>query len=581
MTTRALGMAALLGLLAPGVDAQVGRGGDPRSQLQLEAATLESRGDLDGAEDAYRRLLALEPEASGTVYALERVLRAKGELDELRAIVRDFVVRSPRSEVMGLSLDLLAEADSLEAMVSAAERWLVDTPSPYAYRVVAGVYSRNLGHARVLDVLRRGRAAGILALSLDLGDALVASGDLDAGMEEWAVAIRDQVGTEAVVQRLRGLDGRAEDAARRLTRVLAREEDDRDEAITIAIEMRLEAEALELLRGVADDLEGRTRVAYLEAVAARARGAQLVRVAAWVYQEIGGEAEDPEDRREADRRIVQAALEAGDFEMALGAQRRLVASYSGSSDESRRAQAEAIRLEATADPGRVLASWREFRAAYPDAPELDEIGAAVAASLQSRGDMEGAIGVLEGIEGPRSTLERAYMLLASGEIEEGRQALFAGVSGLSPVEATPIIQFGSLLGRLSEGGTRALVTAGVAAHRGGGRAAASQLAAEAPRLPEADRPAVLAEAARMAERSGAVVEAASIRETLVEDHPDAPEVAEASLALARHIMASGGDRDTAIALLEDLITRRPNAAIVPEARLELERLRGNGGSRGS
>jgi tetratricopeptide (TPR) repeat protein len=579
MTSRVLGLAALLCLAAPGAHAQVGRGGDPRSQLQLEAATLESQGDLEGAEDAYRRLLALEPEASGTVYALERVLRAKGELDELRAIVTDFVARSPRSEVMGLNLDLLVEADSVDAMVVVAERWLVDTPSPYAYRVVAGTYSRSLGPVRAADVLRRGRDAGIRALSLDLGDALVASGDVDAGMDAWAVALRDGLGTE-VVERLRNLDGRAEDAARRLIRTLAREESDRDEALTIAIEMRLESDALELLEGVSDDLEGRTRIAYLEAVAARARGAQLARVAAWVYREIGGEAEDPEDRREVDRRIVEAALEAGDTPMALEAQRRLAASYSRSSEDGRRAQAEVIRLEATAEPGRVLDSWREFREVFPDAPELDEVGAAVAASLQARGDADDAAAVLEGIEGPRSTLERAYMLLARGEMEDGRAALLAAVSGLSPVEATPIIQFGSLLGRLSDEASQALVVAGVAAHRGQGLSAAMELAAQAAGLPEADRAAVLAEAARIAERSGAPEGAADIRERLVADHPDAPESAEASLALARHIAATGGNAEVAIQLLEDLITRRPNAAIVPEARLELERLRSADGSRG-
>jgi tetratricopeptide (TPR) repeat protein len=344
--------------------------------------------------------------------------------------------------------------------------------------------------------------------------------------------------------------------------------------------MRLEPEALDLVEDVAGSMEGRSRIAYLENVASRARRAQVPSVAAWVYEEIGRDSSDPEDRREIDRRIVETALEAGDFAMALEAQRRVVASYPRSSEEGRRALAEAVRLQALAEPGGVVESWREFREIFPDAAELDEVGAAVAASLHARGDADGAAVVLEGIEGPRSTLERGYLLLSRGEIEDGRQALLAAVSGLPPVEATSVIQLGSLLGRLSEPASRALVAAGVAAHHGRGADAAAELAGQASSLPEDDRAGVLAEAARIAERSGAVDNAVSIRERLVADYPDAPEVAEASLALARHIAATGGDTEVAIRLLEDLITRSPNAAVVPEARFELERLRANDGSRG-
>ena len=99
--------AAIL-LAAPPLGAQVGRGGDPRSQLQLEAATLESRGDLEGAESSLRRLLELEPTASGTIFALERVLTAKNERSELRPLVQAFLAQSPSVEVMALFQELSA-----------------------------------------------------------------------------------------------------------------------------------------------------------------------------------------------------------------------------------------------------------------------------------------------------------------------------------------------------------------------------------------------------------------------------------------------------------------------------------------
>jgi hypothetical protein len=197
-------------------------------------------------------------------------------------------------------------------------------------------------------------------------------------------------------------------------------------------------------------------------------------------------------------------------------------------------------------------------------------------SLHARGNIGGAVAILDGVDGPRSTLERGYLLMAQGQIEEGRQALLLAVGALPPVEATPIIQFASLLGRLSDAGKSALAEAGVSARRGQGVEAAGTLSVEAMGLSAADGAPLLAEAARMAERSGAPERAVEIRERLITRHPDAMESAEASLSLARHIGEVGGDQSAAIRLLEELITRRPNAAIVPEARLELERLRSRG-----
>jgi hypothetical protein len=95
-------------------------------------------------------------------------------------------------------------------------------------------------------------------------------------------------------------------------------------------------------------------------------------------------------------------------------------------------------------------------------------------------------------------------------------------------------------------------------------------------LRESDRAPLLAEAARIADRGSDPELGADIRRRLIEEYRDAPEVAEASLALARHLGRPGGDEATAILLLEELIIARPNSAVVPEARLELERLRSRG-----
>jgi len=125
----------------------------------------------------------------------------------------------------------------------------------------------------------------------------------------------------------------------------------------------------------------------------------------------------------------------------------------------------------------------------------------------------------------------------------------------------------------SGAGAQALSNAIVQAHLGRGATSSQTLADQAFDLPAGDQPLLLAEAARIADRAAAPGVAADIRARLIAEYPDAPESGEASLALARHLAGPGGNAVEATRILEDLITRTPGAAVVPEARLELERLR--------
>jgi tetratricopeptide (TPR) repeat protein len=546
----------------------------------MDAATFESRGDLDGAETALRSALELDPTSAGVLFALERVLRAKGEAHELRPLVSAFLAHTSDVEVQALELQLLVEADSTQAMIAEAERWLSSDPSEAVFSAVAGVYQRALGPERALEVLRRGRTRlGGDALAFQMGDVLLAAGEIEGAVDEWARAVAgDGSGMEAVRSRLDRLGSERTDAARRFVRVLGESAipERRRATLRLALETGLEEEALELAERQADAIGGRARTTFLNEIGILAREAGMAAVASWAYAELAEASSSPEQRRQFDERIVEIALEAGDTVRALDAQRRVIASLPSRSDEWRSALAESIELEATAEPGRVAESWASFRTDFPNAPELDGVAAAIALSMQARGDAQGAAAVLDGVEGPRSSLERAYLALDAGDLESGRALLLRAVGGLPPREATPIIQFASLLGRLSEPGKAALAAAGVTAHRGRPADAAASLAEAAGALGGTDGAPLLAEAARLAERGAAGEQAADIRRRLLDEHPDAAEVAEATLALARHEAAAGGGSEEAIRLLEDLITRRPTAAVVPEARLELQRLRSRG-----
>lgn len=578
---RLLGIAMIALALTAAAGSAQSRRNSSEGRLLRDAAARESRGDFSGAEELLRQLLEEDPASSGGLHALERVLRARGETARILPAVDTFLEHEPSSSgVRYLKLRLLMELDSLDKLEREAELWFeLDEDSEVPYREVARVYERAFGSERALSVLLKGRREMDRpeALALEVGDLHAAMGDREDAVEEWALAVGDDgAQAAAIARRVQGLTEGAEEAGKQLvgllgeSDVLAR----RLAGARVALDLRLEEESFDLAQSVAADLEERARASFLADVARRAREGDLARTASWAYDELGQDASSPSERRQFDQRIIDVALANGDTATALEAQRRVADSFSPGSVDRRRATAQVIRLESTeSDPGRLGVLLRDFRDAFPNAPELDDLAATVAGGLQARGDLGGAAAVLEGIEGPKSGLERGYLLLDAGELEAGRRALLLAIGGLPPTEATDIIQFAGLMGRASETGAVLLAEAGVLAHRGQGAAAAQILAEAAGELEEEERAPLVAEAARIADRAGASGVAASIREILVATYEDTPEFGEASLSLARHKARTPGGVAEAILLLESLIVARPNAAVVPDARLELERLR--------
>ncbi len=556
--------------------------GVEETSLLRDAAARESRGDLEGAEHVLRGLLRAAPSSSGGLFALERVLRAKGEPRAILPAADTFLAHDPgASGVRSLKLRVLVEVDSLGAVEEEAEAWLRSQPgSETAYREVSRVYERAFGAERALSVLRRGRRSlgGGDAFALETGDLLAQEGRGDGAVAEWAkVAGAEGTDVRAITRRVTGLPQGGAAAGRQLVETLARSDDPgrvRAGAL-IAVELRLPDQAMSLSRRVAAGLDARARASFLSDVARRARDAQLGDVATWAYGELGQEADSPAERRQFDQRLVEVSLAKGDTTAALEAQRRVVKSFTPGSVDHRRSAVRVIELESgRASPARLRGLLDDFRRDFPDAPELDEIAATVAGALLARDDTTGAAAVLEGMQGPRSALQRGYLLLEGGDLAEGRKALLMALPGLPPSQATDVIQLVGLLGRLSPAGTTLLAQAGVRAHEGKGDEAAAILSDGLEAVPGEDRAAILAEAARLAVTTE---RAATLRARLIDEYPDAPEVAEATLALARYRATTPDGVEEAIRLLEELVTNRPNAAVVPDARRELARLRRTSG----
>ena len=80
------GLVALAAMLAVGSPTDtLWAQGDPQEEARLlrAAASRESRGDLAGAEAVLRDLVTRYPTSSGGVFALERVLRARGRVADI------------------------------------------------------------------------------------------------------------------------------------------------------------------------------------------------------------------------------------------------------------------------------------------------------------------------------------------------------------------------------------------------------------------------------------------------------------------------------------------------------------------
>jgi hypothetical protein len=564
-------------------DAQVTRRGSAENRLLREAAAQEARGDLPAAERSLRNLLRTDPTSSGAVFALERVLRSDGRTRAILPVADSFLAREPSSaDVRALKLRVLLEVDSLEALRSAGDAWLGGNPGREApYREVARLYGRAFGPDAALDVLRSGRSVlGEDALALEIGDLLAEGGDVDAAVTEWARALGSGlVGAAAVVGRIRDQAARAPEAGTRLVGILATSpaRPPRRAGALVALELGLDDEALALSRSVAAELRGRERSDFLADVALAAREADATEAAAWAYGALRESSNEPQDRVGLDRDMAEMALGRGDTATAAEALHRMAAGLPPGSLERRRTWARALELEGSVtEPEQLGERLSAFRQEYPDAPELDGLAASVARGLYAQGDSAAAARMLQEVDGPRSALERGYLLLGRGDVEGGRMALLAAVEGLPADEATEVIQLIGLLQRLTPPGARLLAGASAAAHRGRSGEAVRSLVDGLQNMDAADRPALLAQAARYADRDRDAETAARLRTRILEEHPDGPEVAEASLALARYHARRPGGVPEAVRILEELIASRPNAAVVPSARVELERLRGPG-----
>ena len=581
----ALSLVSALAALVPGAaDGQLSS--SEESRLLREAARAESAGDYAASVEILGSLLAERPASSGAIFALERVLRAQGRVSQVLDPIDAFLAVDPVSTgPRYLKLRILLEVDSLAELRSAAESWIAQNPaSPDSYREVARVYERAFGGEEALSVLRRGQSrAGDGVLAVEAGDVLLRLGRPREALTEWARAL-DGPDAQApgALRRMVRTGGEHPALAPGVVRELAVEgasETRRRAAIEIALEARLQPEALRLAEEVAGDLPERERESFLNAVLRLAEEKDADQLALWTLQQLRRETPRGSRARTLDRQIAVTSLVAGDTVRALEARERYARGLPERSPERRRALAEVIRLEAaTGAPLELLDRFAAFRQEFPNAPEADPLAVALSARFREDGDAETAAFVLEGVQGPLSAQERAWLALEAGNREGARINLMLAAAGLPATEATVIVQLIGILDRVGEQAAALAGRVSIARHREGAGPAFSLVNEAVHALPPEDQPPLLAMAARIADEIDQQGEAARLRESLAATFPESSEAPEAILQLARYRAATPTGVPAAIELLEELILARPNSAVVPVARRELERLRASGGA---
>lgn len=576
-------LAVLLSLTALGPAILRAQAEDPllEGRLLRSAASQESQGELGEAERILKDLMERRPTSTGGLFALERVLRSQARIEEILPVARRYQDSEPDAAAPRiLMLRVFTELDAPDELVGAAEEWVEQSgSSPEPYREISRIFQRVFGPERALTMLEDGRRSlGQPSLfAMEVGDLLRDLGRMEEAALEWARVLGDDgMQVSAVLRRVTEMEGDRAELVRPLVEQLARPPTTtarRRAGARIALQAGLLDEARELAARVVGDLEGQARRGFLTGLARQAEEGGAAELALWAYKALQDDAADAAEARALDHRIANAALAAGDTATALEAHRSIAEGLPAGSVERRRALAEVLRLGITRGDTDARARLDRFRLEFPGAGEVDELAVMLAVRLEEEGDGMVARSLLAGVDGPKSLLERGYLYLASGEVVPGRGNLREAVPGLPPTDATGVISLLGLLEELQGEALAVVMRSAVLSHRGRAGAAVSEVEAVVDDLSEADRPAVLAHGARIADSAELTTQAAELRARIVRDHADAAEAPEATLELARFRGATSAGVEDAIRLLEGLILSQPENAVVPMARRELQKLR--------
>ena len=545
------------------------------------AMDMEEQGFWGQAAASYAAALRQEPDNAIALLGLERVGEQAGWRDSVvayaeRALARDSTSTTARAvEVRGLRA---AGKDSLAR--AALARWVAVEPRsllPYREWAQLSLAAGRAGDARDAVILARARLRSATLLAPEMARVEVTEGDWTRAAGEWrsGLAAEPQYDEAAafslhpapVAARDGVLDvllaaGAAASAGRRL-------------AADLLLGWNEPGRAWVLLRAELPG-PGPLRMEMLRTFAEKARaldGPGAQRAAAEAYEMLAA-LELPADAVATRIESARAYAAAG---AAAAAQRVLgpLVNDAGSDAATRSsALAAMIELQVRAGDPAAAAQLLSVNAAALTGTQRGVLGQSIAIGWLRLGDLDRAIAAVEGDSSLRAFEIRGWVAVYRGDLVAGRQALrFTGTMGGDPGGAAGRAATVSLLDAVGRDTLASLGAALLLAARGDSLAASRALVPIARRVGGEGEPALLAWAARFAAtgRDGAGAEA--LWREIAEGFPASSAAPAAELALARSL-AARGDLKGARARLEAMILAHPESALVPEARRELDRVRG-------
>lgn len=265
---------------------------------------------------------------------------------------------------------------------------------------------------------------------------------------------------------------------------------------------------------------------------------------------------------ESQRRSADAALRAGD---AAGALTLLARRSKGGDDAARRRALLPIEIAALGEVGRVADAQRLLdaeRARLDDGTRAALARPLVAAWLRA-GDLTRAKAAMEGTDLAEDDEIAGALALYEGDLVTARKRLVRAAT-----QRPELVDALGILARVRLDQSPGLGSAFLLLAKRDSAAAAARFTQLADSVGPA-APALLAQAARLS----TVATAVPTWERIVRDFPKSPEAPESLLSWAR-VLRDRGDKAGATARLEQLLIEYSDSALAPQARRELERLKG-------
>lgn len=546
---------------------------------------LERVGQYEQAASVYFATLRAEPTNLSALLGLERVLPPLNRLGELLPVAQRAAAASATNVALrGVLLRTYVALNEPDSARAVGLRWAAAAPRDEApYREWAMALEDAHRHGPARDVLLAGRQAlgrpG--AFGIELAELSRLTGDWEGAAREWAAALPGapvQLPNAATV-----LAEAPEPERERIARVLTSGAGGR---APDPLSLRLAGELLlgwgQATRAWAV-FEPSVAVPSSDAAFALRRFADLAgaqdspaarRVRALALARYADLAPEPVAAR-ARADAARAFIAAGDRAAARDVLERVARDTSAPADAQQLAQTAVI--EALIDEGQLDDAAQQLGSdTRLSADDRAALRLRLARARIASGDLDRAEAAVAGDSGVEGLALRGWIALYRGRLGEARRLfLAAGPYGGDRRDATDRTEMVALLQHVPADSSPALGGALLLLARGDSANAVGALLRAADALEGAGRPDVLLVAGRVAARLGLEQQQTALA-LLAEvvrtgGQGAAPPAAELEWARLLARRQQGAD---AIQHLEHLILSYPGSAVVPEARRELDRIKG-------